>query len=420
MKILVYTSPARGHLFPIAPTILELAARGHKLSVRTLASEVGLFSEQGVAMKPIDARIEALEHNDYLAKSPTAKLKRGLGIFVARAPIEIEYLNAAIAEEQPDLLLVDAMCWGAVAAAEVWGGPWAQWFPYPMPLSSRDVPPFGPGLKPAEGPLGRARDRLLRPILTRAYTKAFLPDLNSVRAEAGAHEFGAADDLFTSPPLTLYMTAEPFEYARSDWPEQIQSIGPCPWDPPAEAPEWLDQIDRPIVLVSTSSEFQDDGRLVEIALEALEDEDVFVVATLPASSMPKRLPANARVERFVPHARILERAACAVTHGGAGATQKALAAGVPVCSVPFGRDQFEVARRVERSGGGTRLPSNRLNAERLRESVRAARSMKAGAERVARGFANAGGAERAADLVEALTASAHGSIEIPRAGFEPA
>ena len=36
----------------------------------------------------------------------------------------------------------------------------------------------------------------------------------------------------------------------------------------------------------------------------------------------------------------------AVTHGGIGATQKALARGVPVCVVPFGHDQFEVARRV--------------------------------------------------------------------------
>jgi MGT family glycosyltransferase len=420
MKILVYTSPARGHLFPITPTILELAARGHEVSVRTLASEADLLSEQGIDMKPIDARIEALEHHDYLAKSPPAKLKRGLGTFVDRAPIEIEDLDAAIAAEQPELLLIDAMCWGAAAAAEVWGGPWAQWFPYPMPLGSRDVPPFGPGLKPAEGPFGRARDRLLRPILTRQFTNAFLPGLNEVRSAAGAREFNSADELFTSPPLTLYMTAEPFEYARSDWPDQIQSIGPCPWDPPADAPEWLDEIDRPLVLVSTSSEFQDDGKLVEIALEALKDEDVFVVATLPASSTPVQVPANACVERFVPHAPILQRAACAVTHGGAGATQKALAAGVPVCTVPFGRDQFEVARRVEQSGGGTRLPSNRLNAARLRESVRAARSMKEGAERVARGFASAGGATRAADLVEALAVPSLGSHEIPRAGFEPA
>jgi UDP:flavonoid glycosyltransferase YjiC (YdhE family) len=59
------------------------------------------------------------------------------------------------------------------------------------------------------------------------------------------------------------------------------------------------------------------------------------------------LPANARVERFVPHGLVLDRAVCAVTHGGMGATQKALAHGVPVCAVPFGRDQLAVALRIQ-------------------------------------------------------------------------
>jgi UDP:flavonoid glycosyltransferase YjiC (YdhE family) len=53
------------------------------------------------------------------------------------------------------------------------------------------------------------------------------------------------------------------------------------------------------------------------------------------------------VEQFVPHWPVLERAVCAVTHGGMGAAQKALASGVPVSAVPFVRDQLEVARRVE-------------------------------------------------------------------------
>ena len=34
-------------------------------------------------------------------------------------------------------------------------------------------------------------------------------------------------------------------------------------------------------------------------------------------------------------------------YAGVGATQKALARGVAACVVPFGRDQLEVARRVE-------------------------------------------------------------------------
>jgi UDP:flavonoid glycosyltransferase YjiC (YdhE family) len=116
------------------------------------------------------------------------------------------------------------------------------------------------------------------------------------------------------------------------------------------------------------------------------------------------VPANARIERFVPPGPILKRAACAVTHGGAGITQKALAAGVPVCAVPFGRDQFEVARRVEVADAGARLPAVRLTPERLRRQVRLAMTKRPGAQRIADAFAAAGGPGAAVDVLEELAA----------------
>jgi UDP:flavonoid glycosyltransferase YjiC (YdhE family) len=73
-----------------------------------------------------------------------------------------------------------------------------------------------------------------------------------------------------------------------------------------------------------------------------------------------------------------------------GATQKALAHGVPVCVVPFGRDQLEIARRVEVAGAGTRLSAGRLRPDRLRHKVN---------EAITRTSA-AGGASGAADAVE--------------------
>jgi MGT family glycosyltransferase len=161
------------------------------------------------------------------------------------------------------------------------------------------------------------------------------------------------------------------------------------------------------VLVTTSSEFQDDGRLVRCALEALADESVHVVATLPAGDPTSfAAPANAHVVRFVAHGPILDRAVCAITHGGMGATQKALARGVPVCAVPFGRDQFEVARRVEVAGAGARLAAKRLNPMRLRAAVKEAMRCETGARRIAESYRNAGGPLAAADALEELIRSA--------------
>jgi UDP:flavonoid glycosyltransferase YjiC (YdhE family) len=164
------------------------------------------------------------------------------------------------------------------------------------------------------------------------------------------------------------------------------------------------------VLVTTSSEFQDDGRLVRCTLEALADDSVHVVATLPSNAPTSfDAPANARVLSFAPHGPILDRAACAITHGGMGATQKALGRGVPVCAVPFGRDQFEVARRVDVARAGTRLPGKRLSPKRLRAAVQAAIRCPEGAQRIAEGYRKAGGAVAAADALEELIGSpSHG------------
>jgi MGT family glycosyltransferase len=128
---------------------------------------------------------------------------------------------------------------------------------------------------------------------------------------------------------------------------------------------------------------------------------VHVVVTYP-SGVPDEIvvPPNATVERFVPHGKLLDRAVCAITHGGMGATQKALSRGVPVCVVPHGRDQFEVARRVEVSGSGTRLPATKLTVEKLKAKVQEAMSMAAGARRVADGYRATGGVARGADAVE--------------------
>ena len=175
MKILAYTSPARGHLYPLVPILDELAARGHRIAVRTLASEVQLMADRGFDAAPIAPAIEAIEHDDYRGRTPPAKLKRGMATLGKRGRTRSQTSAPRSTTEQPDALLVDCMTWGATAVAESWGGPWAQWFPFPLALTSRDVPPFGPGLKPAAGPLGRARDRAPAPDAVRRAQAGELP-----------------------------------------------------------------------------------------------------------------------------------------------------------------------------------------------------------------------------------------------------
>lgn len=400
--ILAYTSPALGHLFPISALLAELAGRGHRIAVRTVSTGVETARAQGFDAQAIDPQVEAIVGDDWREPNPRAALKVSVDTFCRRAPFEVADLRAAIAEVRPDALIVDINCWGALSAAESGDIPWLTFSPFTPFLRSRGVPPFGPGLRPWPGLLGRLRDGAVRPVVTGTLERLMLPPLNTVRAGVGLTPVRGADDFLRRAPLMLVAGGEPFEYPHPDWGPNVQLIGACGFDPGAgQAPDWLAAIDRPLVLVTTSSERQADAGLALTALAALADEPVHVVATLPAG-VPDDIvvPANATVRRFVPHAAVLDRAVCAITHGGMGATQKALARGVPVCVVPHGRDQFEVARRVEVARCGTRLAACKLTAARLKTKVHQAMSMADGARRVAAGFAATGGVARGADLVE--------------------
>ncbi len=251
--------------------------------------------------------------------------------------------------------------------------------PYPHPRRARGVPSFGPGFAPPTGPLSRLRDAGVDVVKLIAF-RPFIRNQNARRVALGLPAFEDPEDFYLVAPLVVHFTAEPFEYPR-EWPQNVRSVGPALWEPPAPEPEWLAAEERPIVLVTASTEFQDDAKLIKVAPEAFARPYAVVATSAAHDPGDFDAPANARVECYLPHGPLLRRASVVISHGGMGTTQKALAARVPVCVVPFMRDQFEVARRVEHCGGGTMLRSKRLRPDRLRAAVEGAIACRGGARR---------------------------------------
>ncbi len=401
-RILAYTSPTPGDTYPPAGMLLELRRRGHEVHLRTLAEAVATLNALGLETAAVNPGIAAIEFVDWDVRSQAANTMRILDLYHRRAQLEIPDLQRAIGDVRPDALIVDIQCEGAGFVAAASGLPWVKFCPYPPPLRSVDAPLHGAGLVRARGPLGRARDRLLLRVAD-AVVRPHVARRNTVRASLGLAPMATYDEQWLEADRFIAFTAEPYEYHRRDWPPSVRLVGPGTWDPPSEPPAWLASERRPIVLVTVSTAYQRDERLIKTALAAFADEDVALVVTTGAhdpSAFPA--PANARVSAFLPHGPIIERAACVVCHGGQGITQKALAAGVPVCVVPFLRDQFDVARRVQAADAGVRVHPRLLTAARLRRAVSAAIAKRPGAERVAAGFAAAGGAAAAADAVEEI------------------
>jgi MGT family glycosyltransferase len=333
---------------------------------------------------------------------------------MARGEFERADLQRAIAEFAPDVLLVDVNAYGAAVAAEASGLPWATVLPSLLPFPGKGIPPYGLGMKPMRGPLGRLRDTLLVKLVLREYAKAMMPRLNALRAGAGLAPVAGPIEHLSRPDRLLTLTGDPLEYPRVDTPAHVRFVGAQIWDPPAEAPEWLLQPGDPWVLVTCSTDYQGDEALAAAAIEALREEPVRVIVTLADAHGVAELPHadNVRVERFVPHGPVLEHAAAVVCHGGMGIVQKSIAARVPIVAVPFGRDQPEVGRRIAESGTGVLLKHQDLSAATLRSKVREALTMRV-AGRLSGGpqsFANA-----ATELVPSgLELEAHGDRSLIR------
>jgi UDP:flavonoid glycosyltransferase YjiC (YdhE family) len=402
VRVLAYTSPARGHLNPMMGPLLELRRRGAQVHVRTLASQVEAVRAAGLQCTPIDPAIEALAHDDHEARSQIEAGTRAFATFAARAPLDRTDFEAALDAVGPDLALVDTTTLGAKALAERLGLPWAESQPFLLEDPAPGVPPFGLGLRPMGGPLGRLRDGAFG-VLGRSFDrKVRLPALNAGRREAGLPRLGPGDERHRAP-LTLYFTARPFEYERP-LPAGVRMVGAGPWDTAADIPLELPMDERPLVLVACSSEFQDDGEIAATALAGLRGRYRLVLTTAGVDPESLGDPGDALVARFLPHGPLLRAADVVVCHGGMGVTQKALAAGVPVCVVPWGRDQLEVAAHLVEAEAGAKVSRRRLSPDRLAAAVERARACRAGAARVRDGFEATGGAAAAASALEELAA----------------
>ncbi|HET9501506.1 MAG TPA: glycosyltransferase [Marmoricola sp.] len=405
-RFLVYVTPAVGHTLPLVPGLLELQRRGHQVQLRVLPALVDSLRAAGLEALPVAPEVADVPVTDYRATTDTQRLAAGQVDLMERGRHDGPDLAAAIDDFRPDALLVDTISYGALTTAEKSGLPRATLLPSVLPMVGRGIPPYGLGLAPMRGPVGRVRDAVLWRVMERMFGKAMLPGLNRLRRDAGLDELRSPHALLDRPDAVIAMTSPPLEYPRVDLPEHVHVVGFQAWDPPAERPPWLDEPGDPWVLVTCSTEYQGDEDLARATVEAFRDEPVRVLLTLADAYDGAGLESagNVRVERFVPHGQVLPECAAVVCHGGMGIVGKAFRAGVPMVVVPFGRDQPEIARRVVQAGVGVSLKPSRLNPDRLREALHAALARRDTARLRAAEAAAAEPAASFADAAETLVA----------------
>jgi UDP:flavonoid glycosyltransferase YjiC (YdhE family) len=389
-RFVLCATPAQGHAVPLLAIAGRLVRDGHQVVFFTTEHYRAKVTATGARFVALAPECDA---HDLMVANPDreAASRRGLRgvkadlreIFLDPSPGQFAGLSAILREFPADVIVADTMFVGAfpfalrprpLRPAVVCIGV------LPLAVTSRDTAPFGAALQPGTTPLLHLRNAALNWVTEHVVLRDIQRLSHRRLAETGSAPFsGFFIDLPTKvADAYLQATVRGFEYPRRDLPASVRFVGPILAPPSTrfDRPVWWDELGagRPVVHVTQGTlDNADPGRLLRPAIEALAGDDLLVVATTVGPDpdpLRAALPANVRVERFIPHDLLLPHVDVMVTNGGYGGVQAALAHGVPLVVAGDSEDKPEVAARVHWSGVGVDLRTGRPSPTRLAEAVR--------------------------------------------------
>jgi UDP:flavonoid glycosyltransferase YjiC (YdhE family) len=344
-----------GHAFPAIALARALRRRGHQVLVETWERWRDVVESEGLGFTAAE------EYRTFPPPEPdSAGWRTAAHAALALQPLMDDF--------QPDVVVSDILTLAPALAAERAGRRRATLIPHVYPVHEPGMPFFAFGLQPPRTPIGRAVWRGAQPVLESGLRRG-RREMNETRAAIGLPPV----DRFhggISRELALVATFPQLEYPRR-WPSDVHITGPMQFELPYRDVELPDG-DEPLVLVAPSTAQDPELRLVRVALQALADEPVRVVATTNRRGETPRLaaPANAVIVDWLSYSQVMPQAALVICHGGHGTVARALAAGVPILCCPHAGDMAENSARVAWAGVGLMLPWRLLGGAPLRWATR--------------------------------------------------
>lgn len=391
-RVLFCVLPEQGHLNPCIGPAQRLQARGLQVAFHgagVLAAQLlraGPFSQLGPATAP---RHDTLRRGAQFAERirDAAWLRRWIrALLIDQVADQVAPLRALIREWQPDVIVIDPLCYAAAIAAETEQCRWVA--------LSNSLNPVLPAALDSE---------LLATVRELAPARCALFERFAVAAQ-----FRGCDVL--SPYLTIAFTTEALVGTP---PGGVTLVGPSL--PTTVRGDEIDfpwaRLDAglPLVYLSFGSQIYHQPELFAKVTAALRDLPLQLVLSageLADSLTCATLGARTVIVRYAPQLALLRRARLFITHGGANSVMEALACGVPLLISPLCNDQFHQAHFIERAGVGRHLDLRDASCEDIAAAVQSLLGPGAHHERLEAIQASycRDGADEAARLISALGA----------------
>ncbi len=330
-----------GNVGPAIGIAQELAGRGHRCRFLGYEGQREPIEAQGFAFHRL-ARGGAFDGRGLTRE----QLLAGLVGRIWACADHLQDVADAVDAEATDLLVIDFMMDGALAATERLS----------VPAVALVHSVIAGLIGPAESPAVKAR----------------FAGTQALRAAAGLRPVARNRDTWDRLPA-LVTTVRELDTEAENMGPNVRYVGPirerfasAEWTSP-----WKAKDEQPLVVVSFSTtQIWDQRGRIERTMAALASEPVRVLLSGP-HGLGLQLPANAVAQRFVPHELVLPAARAMVTHCGHGTVTAALEHGVPVVGLPnMAADQPYLAQGLQRLGAGIALDGE-APAEQIRAAVRA-------------------------------------------------
>ena len=393
-KFLFVVPPFFGHMSPTLSVGASLISRGHEVKWLGIIPVAGHhIPEGGEYIYPEEDLLPYQEELQHMLRrqddGPNCSAPEVLKLafeetYVPMARIMRNGLMRAIEEWEPDLIVNDCITFAGALCAHIKGVPCVTTTPVPPEVILNNG-----------GSLPKITEW----------------QHNLVRGLQEGFGLDSGHLLVHSRMMNIVFTSQEFAGVKDPSPH-MKFVGPVKGRPNNAEFDWgrLEKAARPVVFVSLGTLLVDIrkdffGKLIEAFAGA---PVTIVAATDPA--IFEHWPENFIVSSFVPQAALMPKMDAVICHGGFNTVNDTFMNGLPMLIIPITYDHFHTAKLIEKAGCGISIRYKRLRSGEMRKAVfelLGNSNYRKAAERIRETFIDAGGNEKAVELLEECSNTPH-------------